>query len=110
MRKKFSLSCLALTNTSPETSLPKAFIQQSVHMKLSVCEKIILLVLPKSGALELNLKCHSSSGCCLSESPYGLAARKWTHCCFCDQVLESDAHLFFGCLFAKSVWQQFVIS
>jgi hypothetical protein len=71
--KKFNLSfCLALMNIFPETSLPKGFIQQRVHVKVSVWEKIILLVLPKSRALELNLKCHSSSGCCLSESPYGL--------------------------------------
>jgi hypothetical protein len=41
-----------LLGTSPRM----VFIQQRVHMKLSFWGKIIFLILPKSGALELNLK------------------------------------------------------
>lgn len=81
-------------------------------MKLSIWGEIIRLVFLKFGALLLNLKCDSSYGClCIvlwtSERMNASGWPYHAHCYFCYQVLWSDAHMFLGCLFPKSVWQLF---
>jgi hypothetical protein len=67
------------------------------------------------GALSLNLKCDSSCGCfCIvlwtSERMNASGWPYHAHCYFCYQVLGSDAHMFLGCPFPKSVWLLFGIS
>jgi hypothetical protein len=56
---------------------------------------------PKSGALDLNLKCGLHVAV-VSKSFDGLLT-----CCFYDEVLEYDVQLFMGCPIRKLVWQLF---
>lgn len=91
---RFSMSfCLTVKSVSLNLSADGVYSEKSAYEN-RVFRKIHSLNLPKSGALQLNLKCYCSSGCCVwtilwtSGRFHATRQPHNAHRCFCDQVLE----------------------
>jgi hypothetical protein len=81
--KIFSMSCSWDSRIFLLEPLGMVFIQERVHMKLSFWGKTILLILPKCGTLELNLKCDSR----ISNEV------QWYQFCLCGKRFSSSFYL-----------------